>query len=74
MKVKTIPWTPRMRQALNQLLGGDPLPFARTSVGRPTKQRLAKYGLAEYLSPGDWDGEMRITAKGRRFFERHVKA
>lgn len=72
--LKEIPMTPRMKYALAQLAGGDSIPFAKTSVGRPTKQRLAKYGLAEYLEPRgpglDWDGPMKITNRGRRALER----
>lgn len=56
--------TPRMKLALRALAQGEQLNCA----GRPTKQRLAKYGLAEYTNgPKDWDGPQRITAKGRRY-------
>lgn len=66
----TIPMTPRMKLALRALETGEDLAFERTCVGRPTKQRLAKYGLAEYLTPKDWDGPMRLTPKGSRFLRR----
>lgn len=64
-----IPLTPRMRRALESLANGE---GDLNYVGRPTKQRLAKYGLAQYVllvrrSKGerqDWDGPQRITAKG----------
>lgn len=68
MKAKPAPLTPRMREALKLLAAGDEMPFAHTHIGRPTKQRLAKYGLAEHLKPKDWDGPMRITEKGLRAF------
>lgn len=64
--MKQVPFTPRMVAGLKALQAGDTLDFATTCVGRPTKQRLAKFGLAEYLTPKDWDGPMRITAKGVR--------
>ncbi len=61
--------TPRMTDALRRLSAGDPLAFADTSIGRPTKQRLSKLGLAEYQSPREgenkWDAPMRLTSKGR---------
>lgn len=64
--------TPRMRDGLRALAGGDCLDFETTSVGRPTKQRLAKHGLAEYLAPKDWDGPMRITDAGRTALARRT--
>lgn len=66
----TIPMTPRMKRALRALEAGEDLTFEHTCVGRPTKQRLAKYGLAEYLTPKDWDGPMRLTAKGAQLIRR----
>lgn len=61
MDLWRVPLTPRMRQALAALALGEQLVCA----GRPTKQRLAKYGLAEFLTPRDWDGPQRITMRGR---------
>ena len=58
--------TPRMRKGLILLARGDNLSYAHTCVGRPSKQRLAKYGFAEYVTAKDWDGPMRITDKGWR--------
>ena len=61
--------TPRMRAALRKLAAGDELhpdhPPPPDGIGRPTKQRLAKHGLARYTgTPGDWDGPMQITSDG----------
>lgn len=43
--------TPKMRAALKGLAkSGDPGDFSDT-IGRPTKQRLVKYGLARYVGP-----------------------
>jgi uroporphyrinogen-III synthase len=62
-----------MRQAMELLAAGDPLRFDATCVGRPTKQRLNKYGLAVYSVPQDsWDGPMELTDKGRRFLAKKV--
>ena len=58
------PLTPRMLAGLRELWKGGTLDFATTSVGRPTKQRLAKFGLAAFDLPRDWDGPMHITPKG----------
>ena len=58
--------TPRMLIGLHELSSGKNLNFATTSVGRPTKQRLAKFGLATFDIPKDWDGPMTITPKGIR--------
>lgn len=68
------PLTPRMLIGLRELQSGKNLDFATTSVGRPTKQRLAKLGLAAYEREKDWDGPMHITAKGMRTLERHMAA
>ena len=64
--------TPRMVDALSSLAQGDALDYSSTCIGRPTKQRLAKFGLAEYLPSVEpdpllnkWDGPMRITDRGR---------
>ena len=65
--------TPRMLHALRLLAEGNDLDFATTCVGRPSKQRLAKFGLAEYLTDKDWDGPMRITDKGRIMLARAVE-
>lgn len=59
-----------MIDALQLLEGCDgALEFTTTHVGRPTKQRLAKHKLAEYLEALDgeskWDAPMRITEAGR---------
>lgn len=67
--------TPRMRKALRLLYDGPTaLELGNTGVGQPTKQRLAKHGLAEYLAPRDgeskWDAPMRITEMGRAALER----
>jgi len=58
--------TPRMREGLRLLAQGNHLAEAGCCVGRPSKQRLAKYGFAEYVTPKDWDGPMRIMDKGWR--------
>jgi len=58
------PLTPRMKIGLVELKAGKTLAYSTTSVGRPTKQRLAKFGLAAYDTPKDWDGPMHITPKG----------
>lgn len=65
--------TPRMLRALAALVAGNSLdsthPDATTGsvghcIGRPSKQRLAKYGLATFDNPRDWDGPMHITPRG----------
>lgn len=58
------PLTPRMLVGLRDLRVGKNLSYANTCVGRPTKQRLAKYGLATFDTPRDWDGPMHITERG----------
>ena len=66
------PMTPNMRRALKQLAAGEKL-----ICGRPTKQRLAKFGLAEYR-PAEtvedalykWDRDMVITDRGRAAIEK----
>jgi hypothetical protein len=58
------PLTPRMLVGLRDLQTGKNLSYASTSVGRPTKQRLAKFGLATFDTPKDWNGPMHITARG----------
>lgn len=63
------PLTPRMIEALKELKAGKSLAFASTFIGRPTKQRLAKFGLATYDTPRDWDGTMHITAKGLKLVQ-----
>jgi hypothetical protein len=68
------PLTPRMLIGLRELSSGKNLDFATTSVGRPTKQRLAKFGLATFDIPKDWDGPMCITFKGLRVLEKGVAA
>jgi len=55
------PLTPKMIRALWMLCDGESL---RTGVGQPTKQRLAKYGLATFDRSGDWDGPMHVTDAG----------
>lgn len=60
------PLTPRMLVGLRALVEGEILDFSTTCVGRPTKQRLAKFGLATFDRPRDWDGPMRLTPKGLR--------
>jgi hypothetical protein len=67
------PLTPRMIEALKELNVGKNLAFASTSVGRPTKQRLAKYGLAIYDTPKDWDGTMHITAEGLKIVQEMLR-
>lgn len=62
--------TPRMLIGLRDLQAGKSLDFHETSVGRPSKQRLAKFGLATYDRVKDWDGPMHITAKGRRLLQK----
>ncbi len=57
--------TPKMCAGLKLLVEGNDLDHGHCHTGRPTKQRLAKFGLAEYLTPQDWDGPMRLTDKGR---------
>lgn len=57
-----VPFTPKMKRALQLLTFGDNL---ERGVGRPTKQRLAKYGLATFDRSGDWDGSMTVTVAGR---------
>lgn len=52
--------TPMMRSALLALRHGHTL----EDWGRPTKQRLAKHGLAKYLTPKLWNGPMQITDNG----------
>jgi hypothetical protein len=68
-----IPFTPRMRDGLALLHRGEDLAVERTHIGRPTKQRLSKFGLAEYTTPRDWDGPMRLTDEGRRVWADFVK-
>jgi hypothetical protein len=58
------PLTPRMLVGLRELRGGGDLDFPTTSVGRPTKQRLAKLGLATFDRLRDWDGPMHVTPEG----------
>lgn len=63
------PMTPKMRGALKQLARCEKL-----VCGRPTKQRLAKFGLAKYIASEDplmdalypWDRDMVITDDGIR--------
>lgn len=70
--------TPRMVEALHALAQGNALDYTNTCVGRPTKQRLAKFGLAEYLPQTDsllskWDGPMVITERGRARLDAYRK-
>jgi len=61
------PATPTMLQALRELYAGHNLhrsDYPKTGVGKITKQRLAKFGLASFDAAKDWDGPMHITAKG----------
>jgi hypothetical protein len=60
------PLTPRMLIGLQELQSGGDLDFKHTSVGLPTKQRLAKHGLAAFMKAKDWDGPMCMTMKGIR--------
>lgn len=50
-------------------IDGSVAEYEKRCVGRPTKQRLAKHGLAEFLDPlegeSKWDAPMRITEAGR---------
>ena len=61
--------TPRMWVGLKELALGKTLDSRAYPqghcVGRPTKQRLAKYGWATYVVPKDWDGPMLITERGK---------
>lgn len=68
------PLTPRMKIALLELQAGSNLTFSGTSVGRPTKQRLAKFGLAAFDVPKDWDGPMHLTNKGLRLLQTRLGA
>jgi len=61
--------TPKMHAALRSLAKGE-----RGGCGRPTKQRLVKFGFAQYVTPEDpidrllinrWDWDLSITDKGR---------
>ena len=64
----TDPTTPRMLRALhilNHAVAEERIAYMMCTIGRPTKQRLAKLDLATYNTPKDWDGPMRITEKGR---------
>ena len=58
--------TPRMLIGLQELQAGRDLDFQHSRVGRPTKQRLAKHGLAAFVWSKDWDGPMCMTMKGIR--------
>lgn len=61
------PLTPRMLIGLRELQLGRDLDFYSVCcVGRPTKQRLAKLGLAAFIRAKGWDGPMYITMKGIR--------
>jgi hypothetical protein len=60
------PLTPRMLIGLQELQAGRDLDFQSSCVGRPTKQRLAKFGLAAFVRAKDWDGPMCMTMKGIR--------
>jgi hypothetical protein len=61
------PLTPRMLIGLRELqLGGNLGSHHAGCVGRPTKQRLAKLGLAAFIRAKGWDGPMYITMKGIR--------
>lgn len=53
---------------------GRTLNFATTSVGRPTKQRLAKFGLATFDRLKIWDGPMHLTPKGLRVLDSDVRS
>jgi hypothetical protein len=69
------PLTPNMQAALLFLVHMPPGAHDVTVAGRPTRQRLAKFGYAEFVAPddpvdrllchkGDWP--MRITEAGRK--------
>jgi len=61
------PLTPKMKVALTMLSNGatlDTYDLSGGTVGRPTKQRIAKFGFATFDVPGDWDGPMHLTPKG----------
>jgi len=60
------PLTPTMLIGLQELQAGRDLDFQHSCVGRPTKQRLAKFGLAAFMKAKDWDGPMCMTMKGIR--------
>ena len=66
------PLNPQMLVGLRELQEGGTLDFATTSVGRPTKQRLAKFGLATFDRLKDWDGPVHVTPKGLRVLVRNV--
>lgn len=57
--------TPMMRAALLALRHGHTL----EGWGLPTKQRLAKQGLAKYLTPKLWNGPMKIADAGLMVIE-----
>jgi hypothetical protein len=57
------PLTPRMIETLRSLV----FSVCPAHCGRPTKQRLVKYGLAEYVMVnGDWDDPIVITDDGAK--------
>ena len=60
------PLTPRMLRGLRELQDGNTLDYHEPGccVGRPTKQSMAKHGLATFDVPRDWDGPMHITSRG----------
>lgn len=62
------PLIPQMLVGLRELRAGGTLDYATTGVGRPTKQRLAKFGLATFDRFKDWDGPMHLTPEGLRVF------
>ena len=66
------PLNPQMLVGLRELQEGGILDFATTSVGRPTKQRLAKFGLATFDRIKDWDGTMHVSSKGLHALGRNV--
>jgi hypothetical protein len=60
------PLTPRMLIGLRELQAGGDLNSQGSHIGRCTKQRLAKFGLATYMRAKGWDGPMCMTMKGIR--------
>lgn len=69
-KTSIVPLTPKMLAGLRDLREGETLELGTSRVGRPTRQRLAKYGLAKFDAAGDWDGPMHITSEGLKILER----
>jgi hypothetical protein len=68
------PLTARMIVGLQELQAGRDLDFQHSCVGRPTKQRLAKHGLAAFMKEKDWDGPMCITMEGIRVLRGHLQS